>query len=606
MPLEQFEVISQPGPGLPSEIESTRPTLSAVASEPLRESEERFRLLVESVTDYAIFSIGLDGTILLWNSGAEHVFGYTEAEVVGKHFSLIYTADAIAEGIPDIEIATAAEHGHASDEAWHVRRGGDLFYASGETTRLKPGPDGSLRGFVKITHDVTTRIEAFENVKRQAFFDYLTKLPNRTSFCDLLGTFASGPARRGSEIPFGVILVDLDRFKNFNDGLGRVTADALLVQVAHLIERCVRPDDIVARLGGDLFAILLHEVVETSDATRIAERIEAELEHSIYLDGFEIYVTASIGIVFSSAPQVDVEQVLADAHTAMCEAKVRGRARHVEFDGAMRDRAVRLLNLQIDLRHAIARHEFFAEYQPIVELERGRVIGFEALVRWNHPGRGTVPPNEFIAEAESMGLIAQIDRWILREACRQMREWQVHYGDDTLTMSVNLSSVEFARQDLLGEVGAALQKSGLAARSLKLEITETTFMRDFDTFVATATRLAEIGVELYIDDFGTGYSSLSRLTRLPLKLLKVDRSFVNEISFDPRRVEIARTIVTLAHNLGLTALAEGIETELQRSTLRGLGCEYGQGYLFSPPVAPDVARHYIGQHLPLQAQTVAV
>ena len=312
-----------------------------VASQPLRESEERFRLLVESVTDYAIFSIGLDGTILLWNSGAEHIFGYTEAEVVGKHFSLIYTADAVVGRVPDIEIETAAEHGTASDEAWHVRRGGDLFYASGEMTRLKPDADGNPRGFVKIAHDVTTRIEAFETIKRQAFYDYLTELPNRTSFCDLFRAFAERTTQRGSEITFAVIVIDIDRFKNINDSLGRTMADALLVQVAQLIVRCVRPSDVVARLGSDLFAILLPDVVETSDATRIAEHIEAELAHSIYLDGFEIFITASIGIVFSSAAQLDVEEVLADAHTAMSEAKARGRATHVVYDRGRADRGAR-------------------------------------------------------------------------------------------------------------------------------------------------------------------------------------------------------------------------------------------------------------------------
>jgi diguanylate cyclase (GGDEF)-like protein/PAS domain S-box-containing protein len=575
-----------------------------IAWEPLRESEERFRLLVESVTDYAIFSLSLDGTIVLWNSGAELTFGYTEAEAVGKHFSLIYTADAVAQGIPEAELSTAAQHGVASDEAWHVRRGGDLFYASGQMTRLKPGADGNPRGFVKIARDVTTRIEAYETIKRIAFYDQLTQLPNRTSFGEILQRSLARVAQQADD-RFAVILIDLDRFKTINDSLGRVVADALLVQVARLIERSLRPDDVVARLGGNLFAVLLPEVSETSDATRIAELIEAELEHSMYLDGFEVYATASMGIVFGSAAHSDVEHVLADADTAMYEAKSQGRARSVVFDRTMHERALRLFTLQMDLRRALARREFFNEYQPIVSLDRGQVLGFEALVRWNHPERGVVGPSEFIAEAESIGLIVQIDRWVLREACRQLHAWQMQYDDDTLTVSVNFSSQQFARPDLLAEVRGALELNDLDPRSLKLEITETALMKDFEAMTAAAAELAALGVELYIDDFGTAYSSLSRLTRLPLKVLKIDRSFVSQISFDQRRVEVARTVVALAHNLDLTALAEGIETELQLDTLRALGCELGQGYWFSPPVAPEVAQHFIGRCLPLHVHATS-
>jgi diguanylate cyclase (GGDEF)-like protein/PAS domain S-box-containing protein len=580
-------------------------TLQNGPSEHLRESEERFRLLVESVTDYAIFSISLDGTIVLWNSGAERVFGHTGADVVGKHFSLIYTADAVAAGIPETEIRIAAEKGVAPDEAWHVRRGGDLFFASGAMTRLKPGADGNPRGYVKIAHDVTTRIEAYETIKEAAFYDELTNLPNRTAFCEFLRRFVDRTPLRG-EAPFAVILIDLDRFKNINDSLGRGMADALLVQVARLIGRCVRTDDIVARLGGDRFAILLPEIAEVDEATQVAVRIESELEHSMYLDGFEVYTTASMGIVISSAAHMDAEHVLGDADTAMYEAKEQGRARYVVFDTNMRDRAVSLFNLQMDLRRAIARHEFFNEYQPIVSLEYGRALGFEALVRWNHPERGVLPPGEFILEAERMGLIVEIDRWVLREACRQIRAWQQQYDDDTLTVSVNLSSKHFAHDDLVEEIKTVLQLNHLTARSLKLEITETTLMEDFETIAATAVQLCDLGVELYIDDFGTAYSSLSRLAQLPLKTLKIDQSFVKQISSDPRSVEIARTVVMLAHNLGLNALAEGIETELQLKTLQALGCDLGQGFWYSRAVAPEIARHLIGQCLPLRSEAVAV
>jgi diguanylate cyclase (GGDEF)-like protein/PAS domain S-box-containing protein len=576
-------------------------TDSSASSERLRESEERLRLLIEGVTDYAIFSIDIDGTILLWNSGAEHVFGYAEAEVVGKHFSLIYTSDAVARGIPEIEIATAGLHGVAPDEGWHIRRGGDLFYASGEMTRLRPHADGKPRGFVKIAHDITTRIEAFEAVKRRAFCDPLTLLPNRTSFSDFVVRALCG-AKECAEARFGVIFVDLDRFKNINDSLGPAAGDDLLVQASRILTQCVGAGDIVARLGGDLFGILLHDIADADAATCIAERIEAALEHSIYLEGFEVYQTASMGISIGSSTHDDAEHVLRDADTALYEAKGRGCARHVVFDGEMRGRAVRLLRLQMDLRRAIARREFFNVYQPIVSLQNRKVVGFEALVRWNHSERGILCPDDFISEAESIGLIVEIDRIVLQEACRQIRAWQLEFDDDALTMSVNLSSKHFAHQNLLGEIRDALHQNDLTARSLKLEITETVLMEQFETTVAIATQLSRLGVELYIDDFGTGHSSLSRLMRLPLDVLKVDRSFVSQISLDPRGAEIVRTVVTLAHNLGLAALAEGIETEAELTTLWALGCEFGQGYWFSRPVAPEVAGGFIGRRLPEVAE----
>jgi len=564
------------------------------AEEHLRESEERLSLLIEGVTDYAIFSLDLDGRILLWNSGAEHLFGYQEAEIVGKHFSLIYTPEAVARGIPEAEIAAAAKDGHAQDEGWHQRRNGAMFYASGHMTRLKPDADGNPRGFVKIAQDITAQNRAEQTIKRQAFHDELTQLPNRAFFCDCLRR-SIAHAKRHPESRFAIIFLDLDRFKIVNDSLGHVIADGMLVHVARILERCVRPEDVVARLGGDEFTILLSEVHEAADAMRIAARVHAALQHPIFLDGFEVYTTASMGIAVGSSLYDKPEQILRDADTAMYEAKSGGRARHVLFDSEMHARAVRLLDLQMDLRRAISREELSINYQPIVSLQHGRVLGFEALVRWNHPERGLLPPADFIAEAENIGLILQIDRWVLREASRQLREWQVEYDDANLTMSVNLSSKQFASETLLHEIRDALRCNNLTPASLKLEITETVLIERFDTTAATAAKLAEIGVELYIDDFGTGYSSLSYLTRFPLKVLKVDRSFVGKISSDPCSAEIARTIVTLAHNLGLTALAEGIETEGQLATLRRLGCEFGQGYFFSPPVGPDSAKDFIGR-----------
>ena len=567
------------------------------SAERLRESEERLRLLIEGVTDYAIFSIDLDGSILLWNSGAEHVFGYREDEVLGKHFSLIYTPEAIARGVPAAEIAAAAVDGHAPVEGWHVRRGGELFYASGEMTRLKPGADGTPRGFVKVAHDITARNQADETNKRQAFHDELTQLPNRAFFSDCLRR-SIARAKRHPTNRFAVIFLDLDRFKIINDSLGHGKADGLIVHVARVLERCVRPEDVVARLGGDEFTILISELGETADAVVVAERIQTALQQPFDLDGSEVFTAASMGIAVGSAAYDNAEQVLRDADTAMYEAKERGRAQHVLFDSAMHDRAVDLLDLQTELRRAIARQEFCVAYLPIVSLEHSRVVGFEALVRWDHPERGMLAPAEFIAEAESIGLLVQIDRWVLGQACRQIRAWQFEYDDSTLTVSVNLSSKHFAQDNLPAEIRDLLKRNDLSAQSLKLEITETVLTEQFESAATMVAEVGELGVNLYVDDFGTGSSSLSYLTRFPLKLLKVDRSFVNQITPDPRSAVIARTIVTLAHSLGLGALAEGVETEQQLRVLRDLGCEFGQGYWFSKPVRAQIAQTFIGHVLP--------
>jgi diguanylate cyclase (GGDEF)-like protein/PAS domain S-box-containing protein len=306
-----------------------------VASESLRESEERLRLLIEAVTEYAIFSLDLDGAILFWNAGAEHVFGYPESEAIGKHFSMVYTTEAVAKGVPALEIATAARNGHASDEGWHVRRGGGLFYASGQMTRLAPDAGGRPRGFAKIAHDITAENEAHETVKRQALQDGLTELANRASFTDDLRR-SIARAKRHAEKHFALIFIDVDHFKNINDGLGHVAGDKLLVHVARTLERCVRPDDVVARMGGDEFTILLADTDNkekaTNDAIRVAERIHSALQRPVRLEGTEVFTTASMGITIGSGSYKAAEQMLRDADTAMYEAKSRGRSQHVLFD----------------------------------------------------------------------------------------------------------------------------------------------------------------------------------------------------------------------------------------------------------------------------------
>lgn len=580
-------------------------TATFVAREAVRDSEERLRLLMEGITDYALFSIDSDGIVRNWNVGSQKLYGYAEADIVGEHYSVIYPHDDDPRERAAREIATATRDGRSFDESWHVRSDGARIYATGQMTCLRPGADGRSRGFVKIARDVTARRADDEKTKRHAYYDDLTGLPNRLSFADRLRE-AIARTHAAPTDRFGVIYLDLDRFKTVNDSLGHATADGLLVHVARTLERCVRPGDIVARLGGDEFTILIAHVETTADPARIATRIHRALQKPTRLDGYEVFTTASMGIAIGTDGYETAEQILRDADTAMYEAKALGRSRHVLFHPAMHAAAVALLDLQMDLRRAVAGGEFAIDYQPIVALADGRVTGFEALVRWDHPVRGRLLPDRFLAEAENIGTIVEIDRFVLAEACRQIRAWQLQCGDSSLTVSVNLSSKHFASEHLVDEIRDALDRNRLDPRSLKLEITETALMEHLDSTTATIANVDALGVELYIDDFGTGYSSLSYLARLPLRILKVDRSFVAQVAANPRSTEIARSIVTLAHNLGLKALAEGIERESQLETFAAFGCEFGQGFWFSPPVRADVARQLIGSTLPLRDEPVAL
>lgn len=559
----------------------------------LRESEERLRLLIEGVIDSAIFSLASDGTITYWNSGAENTFGYSEGEVMGQHFSFMYSEDSVINGEPNLELAHARTDGRAHVEGWLVRKNGERFYAESELTMLRSHDPGIPRGFVKIARDITAKMVADELVKRRAYHDELTQLPNRANLIDCLRR-AMSHSRRDPKLQFAVMFLDLDRFKLVNDSFGHLIADSLLIHVARTLERCVRPHDVVSRIGGDEFVILFTDTSSTDAAMKIAMRIQASLQEAALVDGMEISTTASIGIAINSSDYSNPEQILRDADFAMYQAKAVGPAHVVIFERDLRERALEQRSLESDLRHAVERNELVAYYQPIVSLTTRRPIGFEALVRWNHPSRGFLMPNDFINEAERTGIITQIDRWVLFEACRQIRAWQLEFEDPSLTVSVNVSTRHFARDGLPAEVKRALDVHDLSPHSLKLEITETGLMESLENTTATISRIQSLGVELYLDDFGTGYSSLSYLARLPLKLLKVDSSFVNNIFENDRSAEVAHAIVSLAHTLGLQAVAEGIESEKQLDILRGFDCDWGQGYLFARPMLPEAVARLIG------------
>ncbi len=547
----------------------------ALAERALRESEERFRLLVEGAKDHAIFMLDTAGRITSWNEGAERVEGYRVEEILGQHFSCFYLTEDSNGPKPQRALETAEVEGWFEDEGWRVRKDGTRFWASVVITALKDVA-GRLRGFSNVTRDITERKEALR--------DALTGLPNRAWFIDhLKRTIARG--KRHEDYLFAVLFLDLDRFKLVNDSFGHVIADQLLVAIARKLELCVRPEDIVARLGGDEFTILLEDIKDTSDATRVAERIHKELTPPFNLDGHEVFTTASIGITLSSQYYEQPEDCLRDADTAMYRAKILGKARHEIFDQSMHAHVVALLKLETDLRMALERHEFQIQYQPIVLLRTGRITGFEALARWQHPHRGPISPAEFIPVAEENGLIIPIGIWILHEACRQMFTWQTQFPvNPPLEISVNLSRKQFAQPDLIERISDTLQETGLDARSLNLEITESVVMENAAASTALLLKLRDRGIKLHIDDFGTGYSSLSYLHSFPADTLKIDRSFVTHIDAKGGDAEIVRAIVTLAHNLKMQVMAEGVETAEQLTQLRGLECEYGQGFFFSGAV----------------------
>ena len=422
--------------------------------------------------------------------------------------------------------------------------------------------------------------------------DPLTGLPNRVLLMDRLSRLTER-VKRHPDATFGVLFVDLDHFKLINDSLGHVAGDQLLVALSRRLELNLRAGDEVtrytdgtlARLGGDEFAVLLEHIDNAADAVSVGERLIAALHQPFHVASREVFIGASVGVALSSMGFENPEDLIRDADTAMYRAKTKGRGRVEVFDTEMRDSTVARLALETDLRQACTKKEFQNWYQLIVSLRSGMICGFEALVRWLHPVRGIVLPQEFITVAEETSLILPIGQHVLMEACYHTWAWQQrHQGEPPLIVSVNLSARQFQQTDLIAQVQAALMTSGLKPATLKLEITESMVMSDADAATRTLKALKALGVKIGIDDFGTGYSSFSHLHRFPLDSLKIDRSFINGMEFEPEKLEIVRTIISLAHNLDLDVIAEGVESPEQMRLLAEAGCEFGQGYFFSRPV----------------------
>jgi diguanylate cyclase (GGDEF)-like protein len=438
--------------------------------------------------------------------------------------------------------------------------------------------------------DITRRKQVEDSLRHAALHDTLTGLSNRALFWDRVRQAMARSSRGGD---FAVFYIDLDQFKLINDSLGHLVGDELLRALAARLEMCMRPGDTVARLGGDEFAALVEDVGGAAGARKVTERLHRALAEPFSIAGHELRVSASIGVVTDGSRYERPEELLRDADTAMYRAKRAGRGGTQVFDASMHERAALRLKLETDLWRAAEREELRLEYQPLVELENGRLQGFEALVRWDHPQRGTLLPEEFVPLAEETGAIVGIGRWVLQAACRAGADWsRLGGGGGALAVNVNVSACQFARDDMLAQAQEALSCSGLRSDRLRLELTESAIMEDTADAVAKLTRLKQLGVSLSIDDFGTGYSSLSQLSRFPIDALKIDRSFVTRLLTHPGEEQIVRTIIALADHLGVVSVAEGVETARQRLRLRRLGCRFGQGFLFGRPMRGEEALRF--------------
>lgn len=443
---------------------------------------------------------------------------------------------------------------------------------------------GELRHYVaELERSSAALQESHENFRHAAYHDALTGLPNRNYFLDTLKDILQR-SRDDSERNFAVLFLDLRSFKTINDSLGHSLGDRLIKKVGKRLASMVREDDMVGRFSGDKFGIILTDLLSKDEATGFADRLAVRLAEPYTLDGRQVFTSAKIGIAYGNSKYPEAEDILRDADIAMYYAK-DNEENYVIFDQKMHIRAVTRLQLETDLRYAIERNEFELHYQPIINLADASLKGFEALVRWNHPQRGLVPPNEFIPISESTGLIIPMTVQILHSACSQVVKWQQDQpGEKPLSISVNLSGKHFAHPSLVDQISTVIAETGIEPENLKLELTESAVMENAETAILMLRQIKETGVQVSIDDFGTGYSSLSYLHRFPIDQLKVDRSFVSAMEENTENGEIVRTVIALAKALKLRVVAEGIESIHQFHQLRILGCEYGQGFLFSKPL----------------------
>ncbi|MES2324882.1 MAG: EAL domain-containing protein [Pseudomonadota bacterium] len=549
-----------------------------------RHAEEKLRLsatVLEHIAD-GVMVIGTDSRIVAINPAFTQITGYTESEALGQDANL--TRSSRHEDIFFADLWTElVESGFWRGEIWKQRKNGEL-YLEGLTVSAVRDDNAAITHYVGVFSDITKAKESQEKLDHMAHHDPLTALPNRLLFHDRLHHALQRAGRDSQQL--AILFIDLDRFKNVNDTLGHHIGDELLKQVAKALTGRLRDGDTLARLGGDEFIVLLENVDGQFGAGHVAEKLMSMFEESFLVSDYELFVTGSVGISLFPNDATDLNMLIRNADVAMYQAKARGRNGYQFYAPSMTGEGVERLRLEAMLRRSIEKNEIFLNYQPQVEIDSGRLIGVEALVRWENPELGTVPPVRFIPLAEDTGFINQLGKWVLYESCRQMIRWQ-EAGLYVPKIAVNLSVKQFERGSIVNMVSDILQETGLGPERLQLEVTESVIMNTGDALVFI-NDLHSIGVGLAIDDFGTGYSSLAYLKQLPVQTLKIDRSFIKDISTDVNDEAIAIAIIQLGKSLNLSVIAEGVETEEQAAFLLRHGCNKAQGYFYSRPVMPAV------------------
>ncbi|MBI1891483.1 MAG: EAL domain-containing protein [Burkholderiales bacterium] len=559
--------------------------------------KERARVTLESIGD-GVVSTDVAGNVTYLNKQAEHMTGWLRGDAAGRPVAeVLHCIDRTTRQSvrnPVEQVIQYKKLMALSATSVLVRRDG---YESSIEDSVAPIFDkiGEVTGAVIVFHDISQVQAMAQQMADLAQHDYLTGLPNRMLLNDRLTQAMTYAKRHGTQL--AVLFMDLDNFKHINDSLGHLIGDKLLESVAHRLNGQVRQSDTVCRQGGDEFVILLLEDTHAENAAITAEKIVQSLAQPHHIDEHELHITTSIGISLFPTDGIDADTLVKNADTAMYHAKKKGRNNYQFFKNDMNIRAVERQSIEADLRRAIDRQEFILHYQPKVNLKSGEIIGAEALIRWNHPSKGTIFPNSFISIAEDCGLIIPIGRLVLRQACKQAKEW-INQGMPAITVAVNISALEFRHQDFFKCVREILQETGLDAGFLQLELTESVLMRNVESSTTILQALKEMGVQLAVDDFGTGYSSLSYLNQFPIDVLKIDQSFVRNISANKSNGVIVSAVISMGASLNQRVIAEGIETQEQLSFLNAQDCSEGQGYFFGWPTPPqDFAEILLNQKM---------